>query len=95
MDIVTELLKEHADDSKWLQDYDQMKYQMNIGLAVRGARHDCNMTQRELAQIAGVAHSTIARIENGDVEPSLDTLHKIADALGAKLNVSFEFSTAN
>ena len=42
-----------------------------------------NLTQNELARLAGVSQPLIARIEAGDVDPRLSTLSKIFDAFEA------------
>ena len=52
------------------------------------AREDAGLTQRELAKRVDVPQSTIARIERGN-NTSVDTLSKIANALGKKLKVEF------
>ena len=39
------------------------------------------MTQAELADAIGVAHSTISRIETGAAEPRYSTIRKLARAL--------------
>lgn len=39
-------------------------------------------TEEELARAAGIAQSTVARIERGDRMPSAGTLAKLASALG-------------
>lgn len=51
--------------SAWLRDY----------------REQQNMTQAELARVAGVGRSIISKIEGGQQQTSLETLSKIADAL--------------
>lgn len=51
------------------------------------AREDAGLTQRELAAAAGVPQRTIARVELAD-NTSLDTLDKLATALGKKLEIS-------
>ena len=43
-------------------------------------RNELALTQSELAKRAGVSQPLIARIESGDVDPRLSTLHKIFDA---------------
>lgn len=64
-----------------------------IGLNIRKAREAKGLTQRELADAIGhksdphtkgdnVASSYISRLESGDHQPRLDTLAKIAKALG-------------
>jgi len=44
-----------------------------------------NITQQDLADISGVSLRTIKAIEKGNGNPSIDTLRKIADALGIEL----------
>lgn len=43
------------------------------------------ISQRELSKISGVAQKTISRIENGVDTPTIETLGKLAYALGAKI----------
>lgn len=90
MDIVDELLAEHANDQKWMAEYKQAKYQMLVGLAIREKRLDRQLSQRQLARQAGIRRAVLARIENGDANPSLKILGKIANALNTELTISFD-----
>ena len=54
------------------------------------ARLDAGLSQRELAERAGVAQSEIARIESGKREPSIPTLQKIL--AGAALELRFRLA---
>jgi transcriptional regulator with XRE-family HTH domain len=49
------------------------------------ARQDRDISQRELAALAGVAQSEIAKIESGKREPSIPTLQRIL--AGARLEL--------
>lgn len=49
---------------------------------VRQERTAKGMTLRELAKAAGLAHSFVGDIESGRSDPSVETLSKLADALG-------------
>jgi transcriptional regulator with XRE-family HTH domain len=49
------------------------------------ARLEAGLSQRELAERAGVAQSEIARIESGKREPSIPTLQKILAGAGLEL----------
>lgn len=49
------------------------------------AREEAGLSQRELAQRAGVAQSEIARIESGNREPSIPTLQRILSGAGLEL----------
>lgn len=58
-----------------------------VKIAIRWARTDAGMTQRELAKRAGVTQQQIAKLEHPDANPSVDTLMKVAAALGARLAI--------
>ncbi len=45
-------------------------------------RHDLKLTQRDLAKLCGIPHSSVARIESGKSTPNLSTLLKIFHELG-------------
>lgn len=61
-----------------------------ISEVIRGGRRELGLSTRSLAALAGVAYPTISRIENGHGQPRLDTLAKIAAALGKSVGPSFE-----
>ncbi|NQT73582.1 MAG: helix-turn-helix transcriptional regulator [Chloroflexi bacterium] len=44
------------------------------------------LSQRDLADISGVSHATINRLENGLQEPRFKTIRKLAKALKVKPN---------
>jgi len=45
------------------------------------------LSQDKLARLADVAHATIIKIESGGIQsPTIDTVKKIADALGVSLD---------
>jgi transcriptional regulator with XRE-family HTH domain len=48
-------------------------------------RRMAGLTQRQLAERAGVHHETVSRLERGAMtgSPGADTLRKLADALGS------------
>lgn len=48
---------------------------------LRENRHELELTQSELADMAEVSQPLIARIEGGDVDPRLSTLRRIVTAL--------------
>lgn len=55
---------------------------MTIGENIRAARQNVGMTQKELGEKAGIAEPTIRRYELGKLNPKLETVKKIAHALG-------------
>jgi transcriptional regulator with XRE-family HTH domain len=52
---------------------------------LRAARRARAVSQRELAALAGVPRSTVARAESGQVAPSLGTLARLLGALGYRV----------
>lgn len=50
-------------------------------------RHDQGMTQKDLAEAACLTQSVIARLESKKATPQLDTLMKVASALGCDIAV--------
>jgi putative transcriptional regulator len=59
-------------------------------LQIRWARGDAGLTQGALGKLAGVSQQQIAKLEDPDENPSLETLAKVARALGLEVNVGFE-----
>lgn len=48
------------------------------------------VTQKELSQRTGLSQANISKIENGVTHPTIESLQKIAEALGKRLLVCFE-----
>jgi transcriptional regulator with XRE-family HTH domain len=53
-----------------------------IGERLKRQRMRRALTQAQLAERAGVATATVARIERDEIEPRMTTLRKLAHALG-------------
>jgi transcriptional regulator with XRE-family HTH domain len=53
-----------------------------IGDRLRSLRIEQALTQAELAESAGVALNTVARLERNETEPHMPTARKLAAALG-------------
>ncbi|MBI3800559.1 MAG: helix-turn-helix transcriptional regulator [Deltaproteobacteria bacterium] len=53
---------------------------------VRRLRQQAGLTQETLAKRAGIARPNLARVESGRYRPSLETLERIARALGQPLS---------
>jgi len=56
-----------------------------IGENIRAARLYANLTQEAVALRAGMSLASYNRVEQGHSSPLLDTLIRIADAIGAPL----------
>jgi DNA-binding XRE family transcriptional regulator/predicted RNase H-like HicB family nuclease len=61
-----------------------------IKLYLRWARQDEGLTQAELARQAGISPQMLSKLEDPDHNPTLESLEKVARALGVRLRVSLE-----
>ncbi|HLL54702.1 MAG TPA: type II toxin-antitoxin system HicB family antitoxin [Myxococcaceae bacterium] len=59
-------------------------------ISLRRARHEAGFTQAELARRAGLSQPQLAKLESPDSNPTLDTLERVAEALGVRLTIGFE-----
>lgn len=68
---------------------------MEIGEKIKAARISANMTQAELAEKLGIAYQNIGQIESGKRKPKLETVVKIAYALGCRFEDLVGLETFN
>ena len=52
---------------------------------MRAIRIERNLSQTTVAELAGVSQQRVAEIENGNLNVTLDTLDKLALALGCQI----------
>lgn len=50
-------------------------------------RKKLNLSQKEMTKRCGISQADLSRIENGNANPSLKTLERIADALDCYLDI--------
>jgi len=72
------------------QAYQDLAPRFSVVRQLIALREQHGWTQRELADRAGMKQSQLARLETGQVEPKLDTLQRLAEAMGCRVRVSFE-----
>lgn len=70
------------------EDIEEMEALANIISEIIKKRNELGISQRELAEICGLPHSSVARIESCVVKPKVDTLLKILKPLGLTLVTS-------
>lgn len=59
----------------------------DVGHAIRLARKDRGLTQKELASKSGVWQKTISKIENGTSDAKLETIFNLLAALDLEVTV--------
>ncbi|MBU6213370.1 MAG: helix-turn-helix domain-containing protein [Actinomycetales bacterium] len=70
--------------------YAEAKLAYELGERVRSLRLKRGLTQKRLAQLAGMTQPAIARLEAGGTTPTLMVLDRLAKALGMELKVDFK-----
>lgn len=63
-----------------------------LGEAVRQARKEKHLTQEQLGKLVGVQKAQISKIENSVKNARLETIMKVFEALGAKVNFNVEMN---
>ena len=61
---------------------------MSVGNKIKALRLQRRMTQNELAE-GIISRGMLSRIENGNANPSVKTLKKLANAMGKQLKIDF------
>jgi transcriptional regulator with XRE-family HTH domain len=64
--------------------------EFSLGSRLRGLRKERDLSQRELADLAGLSPNAISLIERDEISPSVATLQRLAGALAVKMGYFFE-----
>ena len=75
-------------DENFKNEYEKLKPRYEIISQIIETRNEKNITQQELAKMAGTQKSNISRLESGTYNPSLDFLIKIANCLGKEIKIT-------
>lgn len=91
MSSIDELIKKKkAESATFAAEYEKESQRLDVAVALTQLREELGVSQRELAEKVGKPQSTIARIENGSMNPSLNVLYEIATKVGKELHVEFK-----
>ena len=79
-------------DPAFREAYEESQPAYTIARAMIETRIKADLTQKELSARSGIALSDIEEYENGNGDPSLHTLQRLAKAMGKRIHVTFEES---
>ena len=82
------LAEELHNDPAFRAEWERTALARAIALAVVRFRTDRGLSQRGLASLLGMTQPQVARIERGDVNPSMDTLVRVAAGLDIELTIN-------
>lgn len=84
-----EFLNEQLKNPEVKREYDALEPEFSIVQELISARKEKGLTQKQLSELTGIPQADISRLENGDGNPSLKTLQRIAGGLGKKVQIQF------
>ena len=80
-------LAEYLKDPKNRELYDLVSVEIDLSIALFEAREAAGLTQAQLAKKLGTQQQIISRIEVGDQNMTISTLHRHVRALGKRLEI--------
>ena len=89
MSSYRDFLKEQLNDPELKAEYDALEPEFAIIQAMINARKTAGLTQKQLAERTGIAQADISRLENGNANPSLKTLQRLAKGMGMRMQIQF------
>lgn len=90
MKTLKELKAEMLADTATRAEYDAMAGEFEIARELVAARSRAGLTQGEVAERMGTTQSVVARLESGRSAPSMRTVQRYAQAVGARAVVRIE-----
>ena len=84
-----EFLDEQLQNPEFKEEWDALEPEFAIVQAIIDARKISGLTQKQLSERAGIAQADISRLENGNANPSLSTLKRLASAMDMTLKIEF------
>lgn len=82
-------LEQQMENPEFKEEYEALEPEFAIIQAIIDARKSSGITQKELSQKSGIAQGDISKLENGNANPSLRTLQRLAAAMGKTLKIEF------
>jgi len=82
-------LEEQLKNDEFREEYEKLEPEFSIIQAVIDARKTANLTQKELSEKTGIAQSDISKLENGNSNPTLAMLKRLADGMGMTIKLQF------
>ena len=89
MTNIRDHFQESLEDPSFAAEWDAQEAEREVMRSIVKARIAEGLIQKELADRCGMKPANLCRLENGNGNPSVATLSKIAHGLGKRLQISF------
>lgn len=86
---LNELKQEHLSNPKVKAEYDALEPEFQVIRAMIEARKEQHLTQQQLADRTGIDRADISKLENGNANPSLKLLKRLAEGLNMNIRIEF------
>jgi transcriptional regulator with XRE-family HTH domain len=87
MGTAEDVLAENLRDPAFRAEWDRTRFAREIAIRVIAYRAEHGLTQTALARLLGVKQPQVARLEIGEVTPSITTLARLAACLGLEFHI--------
>lgn len=84
-----DFLAEQLKNPEFKREYEALQPEHAVIQAMIDARKASGLTQKELSERTGIAQGDISKLENGNANPSIRTLQRLASAMGMVVKVEF------
>lgn len=81
--------KVFEEDPETKAEYDALEPEFELAREIIKAREEQNLSQQQLADKTGINRVDISRLENGNANPSLKTLKRLAAGLNKRVSIQF------
>ena len=90
MTDVNDLFEKWKKDPEFLKEYEALEEEFSLASALIAARANADMTQQDVAKKMETSQSYIAKLEGGEVSPTMKALKRYAAATGSRIKIVFE-----
>lgn len=94
-DDFDKLLQEEMKNPEFQKEWDALEPEFNIIQAMVDARKKSHLTQKELSRRTGINQADISKLENGNANPTLSVLQRLAEGMDMQLKLEFVPKHAN
>ena len=85
-----DFLEEQLKDPEFQAEYNALEPEFTIIQAIIDARKSAGITQQELSRRTGIAQADISKLENGNANPSIRTLQRLAAGMDMRVKIEFQ-----
>ena len=80
-------LNKQLEDPEFKAEWEALQPELSLVQAMIDARKVSGLTQKELSERTGIAQADISKLENGNANPSLRTLQRLAAGMGMQVKI--------